>query len=228
MPSRVIRCAAAVAVLCSLSPAAQAGFIDFDDLTAPSVFVDTVALSEEYAGQGVHFDGESDGDGGKDGGAVVHEDGGFGIGALSGTNFLAFNRSAFLSDFGVPTDPERVTFDSLMGQVSIFAASGHEPNTFALEAFDIDGNLLDSGAVATSQGLDPDWQQLLVSSSSTGIKSVRLRGTGIDNAFIFDNFAFTTFSTGGGPSPVIPEPSSFLLMGLGLVSGRLATKRRQS
>ena len=87
---------------------AEAVLINFDTdasgnaLSAPCFFGATTRLTELYAPLGVHFSGP----GGNDGGAILNECSNFGVNALSSPNFLAFNRSAPMSDGGIPQDPE--------------------------------------------------------------------------------------------------------------------------
>ena len=63
---------------------AHATLITFDDVTAPADFNQTIRLTDAYAGVGVHFAGP----GGLDGGAILNQNGNFGVNALSGLNFL--------------------------------------------------------------------------------------------------------------------------------------------
>ncbi len=98
----------------------QGGFINFDDAPQPCVFAETVALTTEYAAQGVVFSGP----GGNDGGAVLDECSNFGVTGYSPPNFLAFNTSAILSDGGVARGPETMTFTPPATTVSILA--GHD------------------------------------------------------------------------------------------------------
>src|SRR3954451_24353080 len=84
----------------------RAGFITFDvdaagnPITAPTTFAEATALTDLYASLGVHFRGP----GGNNGGAILN-DANFAVKALSGRNFLAFDRTALLANGGTPTDP---------------------------------------------------------------------------------------------------------------------------
>lgn len=177
---------------------AEAATINFDtdangqSINAPPSFINTTRLTELYAPLGVHFSGP----GGNNGGAILDETGNFGVSARSGSNFLAFNRSATLSDGGVPRDPETINFDTLLNRVSIFAASGFGTNTFKLEAFDMNELLVGSDTITTQPGT---YDQLSVSSASGDISRIAL-SAGSDKAFVYDNLSYTP----------VPEPSSVL------------------
>jgi len=209
--SFVIACAL---LILSVGDGARAALIDFDHdaagntLTAPDLFTNTVRLTELYAPLGVHFAGP----GGNNGGAILNQGGNFGVSALSGLNFLAFNRQSVMSDGGIPTDPETIRFDVLMLSVSIFAAGGSDVNTFEMRAFGAGGNLL-TLATVTSQ----TFSQMTVSSAA-GIARVELREVSPvgDNAFVYDNLSFTP----------VPEPGTWLLLALSL-AGIVASRRRR-
>ncbi|MGI8601365.1 MAG: hypothetical protein ACR2OZ_00015 [Verrucomicrobiales bacterium] len=166
-------------------------------ITAPSGFMDTKHLAELYAVLGVHFSGPR---GGNDGGAILNQAGNFGVNARSGVNFLAFNRSAeaMMIDGGIPRDPERITFDTLMSDISIFVAGGGTGRTFVMQAFDSNGNLTDTDTILTQS-----YSQLQVASAA-GIRSVTISVTdsGNDVVFVLDDLSATT----------IPEPSAALLL----------------
>jgi hypothetical protein len=193
-------------------PLFGAATIDFDRdannnvLTAPDAFMATVRLTELYAPFGVHFVGP----GGLDGGAILNVDSNFGVSAHSGTNFLAFNRDATLSDGGKPTDPETILFDSPMQSVSIFAAGGFDTKHFTLQAFSFGGLLLDS------QSIDTKSFNLLAVNSVAGIRKVVLTSSGGSVGFVYDDLSFTP----------VPEPSVVYLFGAMLAAG-LVFRQRQ-
>ena len=194
-------------VLMVLGAAANATLIDFEGTGAPSVFIGTTHLTELYAPLGVHFSGP----GRLDGGAILNQDGNFGVNALSGTDFLAFNNTAVMSDGGIPTDPEKILFDNPMGYVSIFAAGGFNADYFLLSAYDAGGSLLGSSNV-TTQG----WAQLSYSDPTGSIKWIILQQQG-DYAYVYDNLEFD----------VVPEPGSLMALASGLVVlGGIIRRRR--
>lgn len=194
--------------------AAQGGLITFDTdaggspLVEPCCFVSTVALTTLYAPLGVTFSGP----GGNDGGAILDTSGNFGVSPVSGSNFLAFNRSATMSDGGTARDPETITFASPVSSASIFAAGGFSTGNFLMEAFDATSTLVDSDSVATLL-----FAQLSV--SGAGIVRLVLTETNGINSFVYDNLEFN----GGGQ---VPEPGSLALLGIALAA--LAGKRKGS
>ena len=200
---------------------AQAGLINFDidasgnPINAPSGFLDSTALTNLYAPLGVNFSGPVQ----LSGGSILDQLGNFGVSALSGSNFLAFNRDVFLSDGGLPTDPETISFTDLIRDFSIFASGGFESNTFQLQAFDINNLLLGTDAITTAVG---EWGQLSFSSSLDNISRVILTGIGGDNAFVYDNLSFTPASKS------VPESGSVLgLLAFGAYGATSLLKRKQ-
>ncbi|MDZ8226385.1 MULTISPECIES: PEP-CTERM sorting domain-containing protein [unclassified Nostoc] len=208
---------------------AQAGLIDFDTdangnpIDAPFLFSDTTALTNLYAPLGVTFSGPFQ----LSGGSILNQGSNFGVNALSGSNFLAFNRDTTLSDGGLPTDPETISFADLISDFSIFAAGGFdflfpeefEPTTFQLQAFDINNLLLGTDTITPAVG---EWKQLKFSSSLGNISKVVLTGIGETNAFVYDNLSFTPASKS------VPEPGSVLgLIAFGACGATSLLKRKQ-
>lgn len=200
---------------------AQAGLINFDTdangnpVNAPSLFSDSTALTNLYAPLGVTFSGPVQ----LSGGSILNQVGNFGVNALSGSNFLGFNRGARLSNGGSATDPETISFTDLIGDFSIFASGGFESNTFQLQAFDINSLLLGTNTINTAVG---QWKQLSFSSSLGNISKVVLTGTGADTSFVYDNLSFTTASKS------VPEPASLIgILGLGAFGVTSLCKRKQ-
>jgi hypothetical protein len=188
---------------------ARAGFINFDvdaagnPITAPTTFAAATALNEPYASLGVHFSGP----GGNNGGAILN-DANFAVKALSGHNFLAFDRTAPLANGGTPTDPETITFDALQSEVSISVTpQTTTASQFRLAAFGEGGTLIGSNTVIFGEGFGV-YQSLRVISPE-GIRRVTLTQT-LPNgspSFTYDNFTFTS---------VVPEPSTLALLTLGM------------
>jgi hypothetical protein len=191
-----------------VSAVAAGIFIQFDDLSAPSLFTATAPLTNQYALSGVTFEG---------GGAILNEFSNFGVDPKSGSNFLAFNRNAIMSNGGIPMDPETIVFTQTWKTVSIWAAGGDSTDTFLMEAFGTGGNLVDTASI-TTQG----WSILTVSSGTENIKKVVLTQTAGDGKFVFDDLRATDSS-----APV-PEPTSLTLLLAGIAGLAGLRSRRRS
>jgi hypothetical protein len=182
-------------LLVGLSGVSQAAttVINFDDVSAPNNFSETTSLTNEYASQGVIFSG---------GGAILNQNGNFGLNAYSGQNFLAFNF------FSYATDPENITFSALVSNVSIYAGTGSGfSSTFTINAYDVNHSLLDTYTLTTQA-----WS--LLSVSAAGIKSIELSQSG-NYTFVYDNLSFTS----------VPVPPTLLLFAPGLL-GLVGLKRK--
>ena len=201
---------------------AQASLINFDTdangnpINAPSTFIESTALTNLYAPLGVTFSGPVQ----LSGGIILDQSSNFGINALSGSNFLAFNRDldAILSNGGLPIDPESISFADPISDFSIFASGGFESNTFQLQAFDINNLLLGTNTITTAV---KEFGQLSFSSSLGNISRVILTGIGADNTFVYDNLSFTPVSKS------VPEPASLIgILGLGAFGITSLCKRK--
>jgi PEP-CTERM motif len=185
---------------------ARADLIDFDGTGAPTAFSQTTALRDLYAGQGVNFLGTT---GANDGGAILNQNSNFGVGALSGTDFLAFNPTAGMSDGGIPQLNEIINFDLAQSFVSIFLSGADNNDFMRLEAFaGLNGT---GGSLGFDQHTAPagDWSQFMV--SVVGIRSVIISGPDANGLFVADDLSFST-------TPGVPEPGSWLLMSGGLAA----------
>lgn len=188
----------------------QASVINFDTdangnpIDAPFSFIETIPLTDLYAPLGVSFSGS----GRLFGGAIINQEGNFGINALSGSNFLAFNRDTDFLNGDLATDPETIRFNRPISEFSIFASGGDKSTTFQLEAFDNNDIIIGTTTLTTAIG---QWGQLNFSSAVGNINQIILTEVGNDNAFVYDNLSFTPASTS------VPEPST--LFGTGLVLG---------
>jgi hypothetical protein len=134
---RLLPAALLTTALFALAPAgatAATRTINFDDFTAPTLFVNSDGrLSDRYASLGVHFAGPATNDGG-----TVLDVSSFAVTGQSAPNALAFNTGANYSadaGGGVPRGPETIRFDTPIHAASIRAgqASG---GTVRLTAFD--------------------------------------------------------------------------------------------
>jgi hypothetical protein len=179
-------------------------YINFDTdaygnpLTAPDFFFQTSPLTELYAPIGVHFSGSRAGYGG----AILNQGGSFGVPALSGENFLAFNA---MGDLSYAVAPETITFDTPMTSVSIFAAGGGgEYGPFTMQAFDVGGLPLDTDTVDSP----PNGYGELSVSSPEGIHSVVLTIDVGFTSWVYDNLSATP----------VPEPNSLSFIVSGLIA----------
>jgi hypothetical protein len=107
--------------------------INFDDIAAPCFFVSTSPAREEYAAQGVHFNGD-----GSNGGSILDECGVFAVTGHSPPNFLAFNPSSALG-----LTPQVITFDFPISSFEINAGAGIG-ETITVTGYDAGGNAVDS------------------------------------------------------------------------------------
>ena len=154
--------------------------IDFDDITAPCLFIDAVALRGEYAGRGILFDGQNS----FDGGAVLDECSNFFVSGYSPPNFLAFNAGATLSDGGASTDPERIDFSPPIDFISLRAGAESCSGTeLTLKAYDSANNIIGTDAAI----LSPILQEL--SLNVRGISYVILDLDGCE-IYVVDDVAF--------------------------------------
>lgn len=180
--------------------------IDFDNVIAPVLFIETNPLRDEYATQGVHFRGLAE----NDGGAILNPNlANFGVPAYSGQNVLAFNSLAKMANGGVPRQPEFILFDDLWKTVSIYVACTNGTDKFLLSAYDSSGKIVffDEEKVSNKDG----WVNLSVE-WALGIQKVELTRLESGSAtFVADNLELTTRVSR------VPEPGTLLLLGLGFI-----------
>jgi hypothetical protein len=183
--------------------------ITFDEFgLQPQLFVNSNPLREQYAGQGVHFAGPTS----LNGGAILDQGSSFGVPALSGQDFLAFNSLAIATmlNGGTPVGPETIQFDFSVSSVSIFAGDGQGVG-FNLTAYDAFNNVVGVDNQVNSLG---SYVQLAVAGS--GITKITFDRTSGNTAWVVDNLTFQA----------VPEPGTVTLVGLGL-AGLLAISRRK-
>lgn len=156
--------------------------IDFE-LGHDCLFSSHLPLRFEYQSVGVLFTGPN----GNDGGAVLDQCSNFGgMNAISGTQFLAFNRDATMQNGGVPWVPETVSFNFPVSNVSAYFSGGGSTSTVTFSAFDGASNPVDS----VTSVVDPStWTQL--SLNGAGIRYVVMEATEQDARFIVDDLCYT-------------------------------------
>lgn len=141
--------------------------IDFEDVSVSSSFIDLAALTDHYSNLNVLFSGPSEGSGG----AIIHEDGNFGVTNYSSVNFFAFNTSANLSNNSVPTGPETITFLQPVHSMSLKIGSA-SAGTITLTAANFSGTTVDSYSLTGSSTLEE------VTLSGGNISTVTIEFTG--------------------------------------------------
>jgi len=179
-------------------------------IDAPLLFNEATALKNEYAPLGVKFIGP-DGEGGKNGGAILNQDANFGVTPLpSPPNFLAFSSTSSMSDGGKPIGPETIDFLASIGkvlEVSIYAAGGNVADTLSLIAYDFGNTVVGTDTKTVGH----DWQLMTVSWAQ-GIDYVVLEQVSGDGTFVFDNL------TVNYETCRVPEPATHLLICAGLLA----------
>lgn len=160
------------------TPAIAEVLIDFDDVAAPCLFMETVPLRTAYLPLGVSFTGV----GIYDGGAILNACSNFSVSGFSGSNFLAFNNTAGYPTGGIPQTPETITFTSPVAAVSLLVGSGLNGSVVSLDAYDAANVLVASNSRSLVSGLAP------LGVTAPSISRVVLSGGGI---FVADNLRFT-------------------------------------
>ncbi len=122
--------------------------INFDDVTAPCLFAETVALRNAYPG--VHFKARPN----LDGGGIVNHCGNFDVFGYSPPNFLAFNTVSEYVNGGVPIPPEVIAFDSPMSHVQVNVGSRFGLNVI-MWAFDSSGHRVGTSQLIMTNFLHP-------------------------------------------------------------------------
>ncbi len=176
-------------LLCGVSSIASAQAINFEELgTQTNSFSATTPLRNEYAGMGVVFSGQN----ALDGGAILNVTSNFGVNARSGEHFLAFNTGASMSNGGVPTGPQTISFVGGASSVSIYGIIAR----MTMTAFDANNTEIAS----TTIGADGVWQEMALSGN---ISYVVITGAG-SSTYLLDDLSWTA----------IPAPSSVALAGV--------------
>ena len=158
--------------------------LNFDGSPAPCVFLETVALTDQFSNLGVTFSGP----GGDDGGAVLDQCGNFSVTEFSSPNFLAFNIGAVYPNGGVPRGPETLRFAQPVASVRINGGAVRA-GTIMMECFDGAGMVLGSDSITATSSLQP------LSVVAAGIESCVLSFTG--SVAVFDDLAISLIFSDG-------------------------------
>lgn len=152
--------------------------INFDDVTAPCLFMDTTALRDQYAGLGVLFMGPAE----NDGGGIVDQCGAWGVNGYSPPNFMGLNQDGHFSNGGIPRPPETITFTNGATHVQVNTGSNHGAGQIVtMEAFDAAGISLGSDSLTLAPTVDT------LSITVTGIAYVVINSP---SYFMLDDLAF--------------------------------------
>lgn len=172
----------------ALAPLATT-FINFDDITAPCTFVETVPLTNQFTSQGVTFSGS--------GFSLLDQCGSFGVSGYSPPNHVCWNMCCS----GMF---ETLTFNTLVNNVT-FLTGSYNGGDLSAEAF----NNMNQSLGSVTVGLNPVMQ--LVSLPYTGISKVQISVTAANG--ILDDLTFET----SGALPEAPISNWALLIGIGLI-----------
>lgn len=144
----------------TLSMSVEAASITFEELGTKSGLFDVEpALNSQYSGQGITFDG---------GWEVLNQSGNFGVNALSGSHFAAFNTNVN----GI-TNTLGMAFDTNINSMSGFLG-GNFATTWTISAFLNGSNIYQTSILSTAQqyinfslsSLVADYVTILSSSNS--------------------------------------------------------------
>ncbi len=195
--SRCLAAVASVAGMALAAPALAADFIDFET-GAPATFAATTPLTTFYSNRGVTFEAL-----GQLPGSILDQTSGFGIGAHSGNDFLAFN--ATLGSSG-----ERIRFASPISAFSLFVG-GPSFNGLSVRYFDQSNIQLASQTAIITAG---NYTQISYAGPFSYVELAPVTAY-----WVADDLSFTL--SGG-----VPEPATWAMMLLGFGMIGAAQRRR--
>lgn len=188
--------------------AAQAATLDFESVPGSGAASDGLAISNQYASQGVTFSTIEDG---VEFSAHLFND-------FVDRGFAIWNTTT--SDiFGNRGDILRMSFSAAVDAVGFdYNPLGFLGNQTVFNAFDFQGNLLESFTVPGATGIS----YVPVAFSSSGISRVDIVQPNESWAYTIDNLSFQTQTRS------VPEPASVLgLLTVGALGAGSALKRKQ-
>ena len=182
-------------------------------LSASSLFVDTVALTNEFESLGVTFSGPTL----DSGGAILDVSSNFGIGARSGQNFFAVNDRSSYTNGGLATGPTTLTFSQAVDSVSIWGGDSSQIS-FRMDAY-AGSSLVGTSTASAFRG----YSQLSVIGVGP-VDRVVISETSGDGTYVLDDLSFNTVDA------AIPEPGSIAiwsLLALACVVGNRSIRSRR-
>ncbi len=185
---------ALTASMLALSTSVNASLITFEEVGSVGItFNGEPPLNEQYLPLGVTFDG---------GWKILNEGAGFGIDALSGTNFAAFNTKAG------STQTIGMTFDSNISDISGFLGDGLSVE-WTISAY-LDNLLISDTTVTNLAGEYIEFSLASLTADYVTVSSLSKVG-------VMDDLSFTS---------AVPVPAAVWLFGSGLI-GLIGIARRK-
>jgi hypothetical protein len=188
---------------CLFFGSANATLIDFDTLPGGGVLSSGTSLTNQYASEGVLFSAFENG-------SLVDNTV---VGNLVGSNYWY---NCYPTICGSRADILRIDFDSLVDNVSwVTDTEGTPPGSgIIFNAYDSIGSLIDSTSITISG------TAISTSFSVSGISYIEMLQASDSWAWGIDNLSFD--------ATTVPEPTSIILLGLGLAGIGLSKKRKSA
>jgi hypothetical protein len=166
--------------------------INFDDVVAPCAFSQTSHLTNQYAAQGVVFEGP----GGSDGMALLNQCVGFNVTGFSPPNYLVLSPSGSFQDGGIAQGPETIRFNNAVSQVQMLVGSFYAADTVVtLQAYDGNNVMVGTTNITLTSIMTP------VSLTAAAISKVIVTAPG--GNLVIDDLSFSIFTT---PPSITSQP----------------------